>query len=215
MFSFLFLHSRLKKSIIKITHRSAKAQPRWKSRLDRLSFIGFPHRIKHSDASLINHSYRKLFVYLLLFLELPVHFSSSSAVSRTNTVQQASVVLLQFNGRPAMKRMLRVKSRIKAKVHYLALASYCSIPSSKEHIKTEAFNCTREKNYKLLIFHDDFKVLILDPCLSKSSHIRLPLISYHSQNVTKWNISSQRYFYLIRNFIIVGFNVTTMDPIQW
>ena len=78
-----------------------------------------------------------------------MHFSSSSAVSRTNTVQQASVVLLQFNGRPAMKRMLRVKSRIKAKVHYLDLASYCSIPSSKEHIKTEAFNCTREKNHKL------------------------------------------------------------------
>ena len=129
--------------------QSARARLRWKSRLDRLSFIGFPHGIKHSDASLIYHSYRKLFVYLLLFLELPVHFSSSSAVSRTNTVQQASVVLLQFNGRPAMKRMLRVKSRIKAKVHYLDLASYCSIPSSKEHIKTEAFNCTREKNHKL------------------------------------------------------------------
>ena len=80
MFSFLFPHSRLKKSIIKITHRSARAEPRWKSRLDRLSFIGFPHRIKHSDASLIYHCYRKLFVYLLLFFRV-----SFSAVSRSNT----------------------------------------------------------------------------------------------------------------------------------
>ena len=66
MFSFLFPHSRLKKSIIKITHRSDRARLRWKSKLDRLSFIGFPHRIKHSDASLIYNCYGNLFVYFLL-----------------------------------------------------------------------------------------------------------------------------------------------------
>ena len=50
MFSFLFPHFRLKKSIIKITHRSlCQARLRWKSRLDGLSFIGFPRGIKHSN----------------------------------------------------------------------------------------------------------------------------------------------------------------------